>query len=250
MPNCLKRIKWYESGCKNSNVLQIYKKGLEFAFVSDNYEQCHNFILCKDFLQDIVYSNINEKTINIFNFLYSPHKDPKICLKQLRLLVRNHSDKLFEKKLNNSIRFINELETSLRMKHTKLRVCENKTYLIQATRRWMKAPPMISLFVLMLRIGLMHNANKTAKKTLDDMLKNKIKPYQKKDAYLLKNSYLGFERIMKMGDRKIFYRDINKNYPNLSVDCIHNSTGILSYSNEIKTQEEGYVGIIPKWHLF
>ena len=71
MPNCLKRIKWYESGCKNSNVLQIYKKGLEFAFVSDNYEQCHNFILCKDFLQDIVYSNINEKTINIFNDLYT-----------------------------------------------------------------------------------------------------------------------------------------------------------------------------------
>ena len=114
----------------------------------------------------------------------------------------------------------------------------------------MKAPPMISLFVLMLRIGLMHKANQTSKKTLDDMLQNKIKPYQKKDAYLLKNSYLGFERIMRMGDRKIFYRDMNKNYPNLSVACIHNSTGILSYSNEIKTKEEGYVGIIPKWHLF
>lgn len=248
MPNCL-NIKWYDSGYKNSNVLQIYKKGLEFAFLSNAYEQCHTFILCKDFLHDIIHANINNIPINIFNFSYNPYYDPKICLKELRLLVKNNSDNQFSDKLKNAIIFLNEIESKLEMKKTVLRSCENKTWLLKSSKRWMKAPPMISLYVLMLRIGLVHTPNKTAKETINDILKQKIKTYQKKDSYLLKHSYLGFEKILKIGDNKIFFKDIKKNYsPTLSLDCIHNSTGILAFSHEIAHKNEGYTVIIPKWH--
>ena len=154
MPNCFKKIKWYESGNRNSNILQLYKKGLEFSFVSQNYEQCHNFILCKDFLHDVVYSNINNIPINIFNFSYNPFRDPKICLQELRLLVRNDNDSQFEEKISNSVNFIAEIESVLGMKKSKIRKCTNNTWLIRASKRWLKAPPMISLFVLLMRIGL------------------------------------------------------------------------------------------------
>lgn len=249
MPNCLKRIKWYESGCRNSNVLQIYKKGLEFSFLSDNLEQCHSFILCKDFLQDIIYSTINNKPINIFNFSYDPNKDPKASLKSLKLLVRNNNDKVFQNKLENSISFINQIEKKLKIKKSKFQVCENKTFLITGSKRWINAPPMISLFILLLRIGLVHKPTKTAIKTLNDLIHHRIKPYQKKDAYLLKHSYLGFAKIVKYGDRKIFYRDMKLNYSaTLSVDCIHNATGILSYTHEIANKNDGLTVAIPKWH--
>lgn len=249
MPNCLKRIKWYGSSYRNCNVLQIYKKGLEFAFVSDNYEQCHNFILCKDFLQDIIYSTINEKPINIFNFSYDPHKDPKVSIKSLKLLVRNHSDKNFYDKLENSMAFINEIENILQIKKSRLRPCENNTWYIKGSKRWINAPPMISLYALLLRIGLIHKKGIPASKTLRDLVQHKIKPYQKKDAYLLKHSYLGFSKIVKCGDRKIFYRDMKNNYsPTLSVDCIHNATGILAYTHEIANKENGFTVAIPKWH--
>ena len=71
-------IKWYDDDKRNNNILQIYKKGLEFSFVSENNEQCHPFVFCKDFLQIVIFANIYNRIISIFNFHYNPRKNP-IC---------------------------------------------------------------------------------------------------------------------------------------------------------------------------
>ena len=100
MENCSRRIKWYESKRRNLNILQIYKKGLEFSFVSDEYEQCHEFLFCKDFLQTIIFSNIRNKPINIFNFMYNPERNPRIHTDELRILFRSNNDANFDQNLN------------------------------------------------------------------------------------------------------------------------------------------------------
>lgn len=250
MENCSRRIKWYESKRRNLNILQIYKKGLEFSFVSGEYEQCHEFLFCKDFLQTIIFSNIRNKPINIFNFMYNPERNPRIHTDELRILFRSNNDANFDQNLKNSILFINEMEGMLGMRKSESRRCENGCWMVRGSKRWLKAPPMISLFVLLVRVGMTHKPENSFQKTVNDMISEKIKPYQNKDSTLLRDSFLGMDKIIKMGDGKIFYKKMEKNYPNLTADCIHNDTGILSYTNEIRKKIAGSSVVVPRWHLF
>ncbi len=230
MPKNTMKIKWYEQN-KRQNILQIYKRGLEFAFVSRNYEQCHPFVLCKDFLQLVIFSNIHNKPISLFNFNYNPNKFP-IDFSSLKLILRNTSDPEFTNKINNSIVFINIFENLLKIKKTRYRLCENNTIFITGSKRWLKAPPLISMYMLLLRIGIMHSIEKPIEYTINGILKNSIKPYQSKDASLLRSSLYGIDKIIKNGDRKLFCQDIKKNYPDINLMTIHRD-GILFYSTEL-----------------
>ena len=238
-------IKWYDDDKRNNNILQIYKKGLEFSFVSENNEQCHPFIFCKDFLQIVIFANIYNRIVSIFNFHYNPRKNP-ICLKEIRILLKNKSDKEFIDKIKNSIDFINQFEKKLQIKKTKFKICEDNTALLIASKRWLKSPPLISMYMLLIRIGMVHKINKKTDFTINGILENKIKPYQVKDCSLLKNSMYGIKKIMRIGDRKCFCRDIRKNYPDINLITIHRD-GILSYSTDLFQSDNQNLQTITRW---
>lgn len=238
-------IKWYDTDKRKNNILQIYKKGLEFAFVSSTNEQCHPFVFCKDFLQIVIFANIYNRAVSIFNFHYNPKKNP-ICLNQIRILLKNNSDNDFLKKTENSIDFINQFEEKLKIKKTKFKICENNTILLIASKRWLKSPPLISMYMLLIRIGMVHEKHKKIDHTINGILQNKIKPYQMKDFVLLKNSICGIKRIMVLGDRKSFYKDIHKNYPDVNLMTIHRD-GILFYSTELLRLDNNNLQAVSQW---
>lgn len=249
-------IQWKNTS-KNSTILQIYSRGLEYALVSKNHEQCHPFVFCKDFLHDVLYSTINQKPISIYKFAFNPTEDHLPCLDKIRLLIANSKDKKFASKVPAILDFVNQIEESLKIKKSTARTCSNLpeiyknsgVFLFEGSKRWLQSPPMISLYSLLLRVGICHTVGDSFSKTINGIESGTIKPYQKKDSHWLKKSSLALAKIMRIGDRRIFNRDMRLNYPSqLDLEIVHNRLGIIGFSTDILYNAIGESVLVPAWH--
>lgn len=247
-----RHIDWHSTPVQ-SKIIQIYNKGLEYALVSDDYEQCHEFVWCKDFLQDVIYATVNSKNFYLYKFFYCPEKHPKPSLKKTRILLANSKDKKFADKIPAVLDFINQIEDHLGMSRTTARECKNppaaysKTgvYLFEGSSRWLKAPAMLSMYTLLLRTGFAHNF-KNFETTISEIMSKKTTAYQRRDSSWLKNSEKGLNLILKKGDKKIFKKSLMFNYPEkMPVDQIHNKLGIVGFSNYVRNFEKGKVEFFP-----
>jgi hypothetical protein len=237
--------------------MQLYSKGLEYALVSPNYEQCHDFVRCKDFLHDIIYSTLNNSWFEVYKFKYNPVIDPNPCLDKVRLLLANSKDKNFEEKIPAVVDFVNQIEDKLKIKKSFARKCwlppeeyrKNGIFLFEGSKRWLQAPPMLSLYSLLLRVGFCHTKGNYFAETIEGITSNRIKPYQKRDGFWLKSIEPAFEKIMKFGDRRIFHKDIQLNYPSkMKIDLIHNRLGIIGFATDIKYKLRNEPVLVPHWH--
>jgi hypothetical protein len=241
----------------NSKIMQIYSKGLEYALVSADYEQCHPFVWCKDFLHDVMYGTLHNKWVEIYKFKYDPSIDPNPCLDRIRLLLTNSKDKKFKEKIPAVIDFINQIEKQLKIKKSFVRECNYPpvsyekagVFMLEGSKRWIQSPPMLSLYTLLLRVGFCHTVGDSFVKTIEGVKSGKIKPYQKKDGYWLKSSDAALQKILRVGDRGIFHRDIQLNYPSyMEIESIHNRLGIIGFSVDILHKAIGDPVLVPYWH--
>lgn len=235
--------------------MQWYSRGLEYALASPDYEQCHDFVFCKDFMQDVIYSTLYNKPIEIYGFKYSPTNDPKPCLDKIRILVANARDSTFRNKIPGCLDLVNQVEDEIGIKRSIVRECwfpparynKGGVWLFEGSKRWQHAPPMLSLYTLLLRLGFVHTPGTSYKDTFQQIKSGALKPYQTRDTQQLKQSESGIEKIIRVGDRRIFFRDIRLNYPEkMDLDSIHNDLGVSSFSREIKAQ--GRTALVPYWH--
>lgn len=259
-----RKIQWHPKSLKIS---QIPKDGMEFAFVSEDYKQIHQLVWCKDFMQDAIFAFVNKQAIEIYGFKYDPALDPPIFMDKTRMLICNWKDQEFETKLLKNCRdFINQFETALGFEElTTFEKCLNPppiyrksgVFIINASKRWMIAPPMVSLYTLLLRIGVVHTLNQKFMTTLEQIQSGSLKPYNWKpdtkgkygndhtenDADFLKNGWLGMNRILVEKDTKIFHKKIESNYPEkIRVYGIHENSGLGCFS-------QGYTkSNFPHWH--
>jgi len=253
-----RKIKWKKTHL-TQKILQVYSKGLEYALVSDEFEQCHDFVWCKDFLHDVVYSCINNRSFEIYKFRYDPNTSPKPCLNILRILLSNPKDKKFSSKIIDCLDFINQIEDRLTIKRTKVRKCSNPpfgyekngVFLFEANKRWLNAPPMLSLYSLLLRVGLSHNIGCPFYSTIEGIKLGAIKPYQKFDKRWLQETQQALDKILRIGDKKIFSKKIKENYPsNMVMDTVHNRLGIIGFAGDINLKSQGSPVAVPSWHEF
>ncbi len=267
---CERHVEWHP---KNRRLIQIPKNGIEYAFVSEDYRQIHQLVWCKDFMQDAIYGQVNQKSVSIYGFKYDPITDPPLYMKKTRIMATSWRDANFVTKIcNNCLEFLNGVETHLKMSKTIVEKClgapatykKSGVWLLEGSRRWMKSPPMMSLYTMLIRIGLVHNLGDNFQKTLRLIKSGKIQPYNwRKDTVdhdgrvthhdndmdFLKRGNRGLSTILKHGDRKIFFRDIKKNYPkdnksgySFSTNIIHDHCGLVGFSKK-RTDEE-----FPHWH--
>lgn len=245
----LKKIKWHK---ESGHLFQNISDGLEYAFLNDDYKQIHELVLCRDYLNDVMYGSLNNKKIDIWGFKYDPQTDPAPSKKHTKLLLASKKDKFFRKKIFNSLSFVNQIERRLKMSPTEVEECENpdrhyKTgvFIFNGNKRWMKAMPMISLYTLLIRIGMVHDPYRNWTDTIQLIKNEQLEPYCKEDLPFLKKASSGMNRIIHHGDRKIFYRNIEKNYPEVDeISKIHCDFGIIGYSNNY-TQPH-----CPHWHRY
>lgn len=248
-------VKW---NSKSSGLSQIYSRGLEICFLSNNFSQATSFVLCKDFLQDALMALHNDKPVSIFGFCYNPKKDMPICLDKTRVAIVNRQRDI-SKDIVRCIELLNQVESELRLERTKFAKAPNppKSYnaawILEGSCKWILAPPMISLYTLLIRSGMHHKRGNAWRRTIKDVMLSKIKKH--KDGTLITkageagsgdntqihSAMKGIERIMRDGYAKIFYKDADCNFPDVGVSQMHDSFGICGFS-------AGYTSSMKYWH--
>ena len=231
-----KKVVWYE---KRQSLNQIYSSGLAFAFVSQKNKQVIPFVLCRDFLQDAIQGFLIGSKRTIYGFHYDPTEDEPIVVDQTRLLVSNSTDSKLAEKIPACLDFLNQIERKLRIPLTRVRECNDPpkkyarsgVWYFEGGGRWIKSPPMISLYTLLIRVGLVHAVGEPFMTTVDKVATGTIKGYMSEDRDRLNQGMKGIKRILEKGDRKIFCKDIKSNYPKtIEVGTMHNSCGIVGFA--------------------
>jgi hypothetical protein len=241
-------VKWLPR--KAGGIAQIYSSGLEYALANENMEQCHDFVFCKDFIQDAIMSHLHGGIASIYGFSYNPATQPKLSLDKLRLIVVNSADKSFNDKIPHVIDFLNQFCNKLHLKKTVAYKVENPPakykngcWIIESSGMWQNAPVFVSMYTLLLRVGFIHKTGNDCMDTIKKLLDGKTKPYQSNDKSYMQQGMKGIETILKLGYRKIFYIDTAKNYPKgTNIGTMHNQTGIVAFSGEQSKQ------VCKYWH--
>jgi hypothetical protein len=240
------QLEWLE---QNNYLSQMYSSGLEFCFVNDNKQVCQ-FVTCKDFLQDAIMAMIHKKSVQIYGFAYDQKKDLPIYLKKTQLAIGNSSDNEFRQKIPCILDFLNKIEKKLRLKPTKATEVSNPKekykkggiFVFDGSAKWQLSPPMLSFYTLAIRIGACHTVGEDYQTTFDKLSKGEVKPYQRDDKNILDRAKKGIDKIFNNGYAKIFYKNLEKNYPNIAVDTMHNHGGICGFTEQYTKSQ------IPYWY--
>ncbi len=213
----------------NQSMSQMYRSGLEFAFVSADGEQCHAFAYCKDFLTDAVWAHLNKTTAAIYSFSYGP-KSPPIDVDYTRVALRNKQSSDFVTKCQNTLRFLNLLEPDFGMQPTRLLDGGDfggPVFVFVGDKQWMYAPPLISLYTLLLRVGQNYQ---------DGPWRDRLKAtsgMRSSDVTYLQTSRPAILKLAGQQFDKIFAKTWKGNYPSeCSVDDMHESAGICALAGD------------------
>jgi hypothetical protein len=215
---------------------EIYFSGLQYSMFNEKNEQICEFLYCKDFLSDIIWSQVNNKPVSIYGFESDPAKTPKIDFENTRLLLRNRNDVNFMDKIDNVVQFINQVENIMDLRNSEAFVVSNSgekngVFALVSSARWMRSPTLVSLYTLLLRVGFVHALDSDWKDTVKGIVSGKIEPYQKNDKNYLKDSIKGIERILTVGYKNIFYKQMKFNYPEKkNISKVHNESGIVAFT--------------------
>lgn len=253
----LRDVKWHP---KTNRICQIPKEGLEFAMLSSKYEQLNQLVWCKDFMQDVIWSHLNQTPISIYGFTYDPHLSPAPSMNRVRLLITNYKDHDFGEKLKNqALPLLHAVEERMKMSKTVLEKSKNcppiykkaGVWILDGSKRWLKSAPMLSLYTLLIRVGLVHNPAESLEVTLTKIKDGKLKSYwdeKNRDKVMISDALIGISKILLYTDQKIFSSDLKKNYPSeiksgkMNVYSMHDKCGIVGFSRETTKN------YFPEWH--
>lgn len=233
-----RKIDWYLT---EEMLNQAYRAGLEYAFVSRNFKQICPFVLCKDFLQDALQSYLCGIRCQIHGFIYDPQIHKPIYTKKLRIIIACSKDLHFRDRIHHMLDFLNQIEDILHIKRTTIRECAKPPekykaggiWLLESHKRWMISPPMLSMYTLMIRIGLVHTIGDKADSSMFKVQTGLVKGYGRYDKGQMKAARKGVDCILRLGDKKIFSNDMRKNYPAfVSLKDMHKYMGIVGFSKK------------------
>ena len=228
MKSYIRNVKWTET--------RVYNNGLPmFAFLSKKGEQCNTMYSCKDYLHDITFLAIN----------YPNGQYSKICSTQMRMIVSYNS--IGEINVEQTIPMLHEIEDLFKIKHTFVRQIPNpmqqfinNSFIYFGDEAWMKAPFMISLYSLLIRLGIDNKEKYKVMDLLDKISTKKIVPSYYGDVPIVCSAIKGIKRLINEGIYNIISPNIKDNYPNMS--STHSTFGIAAFSDGVSA------GYVPKWY--
>ena len=235
------QIDKFVTGRKPAEIYQTV--AIQFAFLSDSkdgYRQCHEFIRCRDFLQDCVFATVNKCLSSIWGFTYDYKVNPPLDLNHMKMLIKN-PPKLYDKPLTSSdiekatksaLKLLNHYE---KMAGLPMSIAVDATdgtddfKLFIGPKRWMESSVLVSLYSFLIRLGYKNLKFKTNKglvveykKLIDDTTKSE------NDIRYLKSCYDKMDVLMK-NQSKLFSSRIEDNYPKgTSTGSLHDRGGVYS----------------------
>jgi len=240
-------ITWYPKATSLSEIYQA--NSLQFSFLSspkDGNKQCHQWVLCRDFLHDASMSTISGKTSTIFGFTYNPKKDPKVDLEKMRMLVRHTQISTskaddFADNVDRAILLLHHFEKIAELKPSKAVSITDTAeqipvWLFIGARDWVRSPFLVSLYSLIIRLGTNNcfvlekdkDVPKALKKLIADMRDGKANGNE--IGYIREITYKRLVKIVKNYKDLFFEKnDIDPSYGDVSnIQHYHNYSGILS----------------------
>ena len=223
----------------DKGLCEIYSSGFQIAMVSEDNKQCHPWVLCKDFLNDIIWGTLHKKQVSIYGLDFNYNRDPNPSLDPVKLIVRNKKKTAaaFKKEIKQSIKFLNIVERQHGFKESTIEQVDydgkDGVWMITCDKVWIHAPPMISLLGLYIRVGCHYPGGGSLNKAIKHYKTN----VKHNDARYLKQSREIRLHILENGI-SIFKKNMKDNYPkNSDVHTIHNALGIVNCKNnsEAKT---------------
>jgi hypothetical protein len=244
-------VHWDKLDASNS-LSQAICGGLEFCLVSADNHQCSPLAYCKDYLQDAILGRVRNKKASIYGFTYDPSEPHQPCLDFTKLAFANASDKNLRDKMPALLEFLHQIETKMGFvkKSSVIEVANppkkytlGGVWMITASRRWIKSPVLLSMYTLLIRVGLGHKPGRTYTETIEVVTKRKENAYQPVDASRLEHCHNMIHRIIELGDRHIFGKKIADNYPaKVKTIEMHNELGIVGFAIGSAKKH------VPKWY--
>lgn len=249
-------VTWKKNPYK-SRIIQK-SKGLEYAFVSEDMQQATDFSRNPLHLLAAMWGRVNNKKIERDGFKYNPKIHPEICKNKAGILIANPADEDFALRIPGVVNILNQIEYDLEMPLTVIRGCcdppvgYNEVWYIEGGKRWANSPTMLSLYMLCIAIGLVHEPGALFRETIEAIKGHRLHPYAAEDLTVWQNSEQIIDRILDRGDRKLFFRDIASNYPlHLPIGVAEGETdlsinGLASY---VRCYKRGQRNLIPYWPI-
>lgn len=157
---------------KRSTLAEGRNYGLGFAFLKkiddETFETIQPISPCKDFLNDVVYSEATGNPFHAWGLSTSKkgifegdHAYMALSVCKLGRSLSSYCGyddelELMANNRENMEKFINGIETKLGIKKTKLVDVEKNLKLAIMDKQWVSATYLISLYTLMLRVGLQY----------------------------------------------------------------------------------------------
>jgi len=210
--------------------------GWAYQFLNDNYEGIHLGVCCKDFLQDIVYSELTNKSISVYG---QTSVNTNTFEKQERLLLCMYPHSFITKEKpnlelfsENLEIFLNEIEVLRGYDLSLVYVVDDKI-IIDFSKEWICNPPTFSVFTLFCRVGIYYDSGNIEEYV--STLFQQRKPYLDRcDIYYFENGNLLY--ILLFIHNKLKFT--GKSWENLiSPGDVHNS-GFFSNTKFLKYDYE------------
>ena len=242
--------KWKE----DKSLSEIYHKGVQFALVSKDGQQIHPFVYCKDFLQDAIMAYINDSSASIYGFTYSKKSNATIDMSSTRIALRhkNKDPEEMRKRARKAWRFVRAVEKEMGFKPTELvyggefpSPSVNKTsaakkkdkedfkidvWVFVGDKMWQFSPTLISLYSMLLRMGLSYNRLKTPGGWRDHY--NNGKFLTQNDRSYSRRAKPKLNEIIGKDPKTVFAPTLKENWPEVNVSEMHNYSGIVSFAEE------------------
>ena len=151
--------------------------GLGFAFLKPEEDNTFSTVQpispCKDYLNDVVYSEASGKPFHAYgldtvknNIFTKPaaYMAMSICKKgRSRSTYSNYDEdmELIDGNIDGMLRFINEIDKRMGMAPTEIRKIRKNLKVAVFDKRWCEGTYLISLYSLMLRIGLYYKGEQS-----------------------------------------------------------------------------------------
>jgi len=239
---------------KSSGLNQIYSKGIEVAF-ADRVEgrkfiQLHPFAYCKDYLQDAVFSTVNKESIHIYGFSFVPGINKPVNMKETIVALTDASKdaKTLLREAKARGMFMREIDEIVGTKKKtvikQVTNLDNKVFIFISDKVWLHSPPLLSLYLLLLRVGRLYEGGDVI-----DYVKNFKKEDDENSKNMTNNDVGYIEAIFEAyGGKllktvlernvKLFNPKIEKNYLKGTFGySFHDSTGIVSFARSFDSDD-------------
>lgn len=225
------KVEWAD----RKQLSQIYAQGLEYTLVEHvgdgQFKGMHPPVRCKDYYQDIFWSQRSRKPFHIYCFDWTPNTvlDKQIADGTLLMALRYEDGtgmkelKQFKDGLQN---FLNAWEAVLGYKASTVEVSDDGlSLLIAFGPQWIEKPVSVSLFTLLLRVGIGYGGQPIME-FMSHVAKNG-NVWGKNDGSYIQGSLPKLESIL--AEKSISWPQQFEDYAACTTS-LHSCSGILSYT--------------------